>query len=87
MYKIGDKVRIKSYDELKKMAKHIRHNGSLEGLGVSFNIDMKRHCGKTAIIIGKLPNDTSRLDIRNDRVWSSDMFEPARIPISKIWRR
>jgi hypothetical protein len=89
MYKIGDKVKVKTLEELQKEYT-TESSGDIQ-CPAMFICAMRQYCGEIVTIssywdLGKGP----RYHIQEDGGrwnWSDAMFKSVSIPISKIWRR
>lgn len=72
-YKVGDKVRVRSYDSMKEQY-GVRFDGSIP-VRCTFVLNMKKFC-ETTVTISKVMSKSYY--IREDReiyYWSDDMFE------------
>ena len=70
MFKVGDKVRVRTYDEIEKT---LDFNRVLKGDGIYFTHDMKGHCGQAFEIIhvyDSIETKSPRIKLRNNnRSW------------------
>jgi hypothetical protein len=78
-YNVGDKVKIKSYEELKKIAKSVDINGVLLCSGIYFIKGMRQYCEETHEIISKnwaYQEDITCYKLKNISYhWTEEMFE------------
>jgi hypothetical protein len=70
MFKVGDKVRVRSYDEIEKT---LDVNDRLIDDGIHFTYDMKGHCGhlfEVTHVFDSTETKTHRVKLRNnERSW------------------
>jgi hypothetical protein len=79
-YKIGQKVKVKSWKELKKIPGIYQEDGDLYFKGVFFTAEMKRYCNQYIIITAFTKTEDkgtyySTNDNKEDWSWYSWMFE------------
>lgn len=84
-YKVGDKVRVRQWDD---MAKEFGFSGctksNIDILGCLFTNSMKKFCG-SVVTISNIVSDNSRYLIKEDNqnwYWTDDMFEPYKVKIA-----
>jgi hypothetical protein len=88
MYKIGDKVKVKTLEELQsEYPTNSRGNIQCPAMFVH---SMRKYCGENVTIVKAWGTSYgSRYIIQEDGgrwTWSDAMFKSVSIPISKIWR-
>ena len=70
MFKVGDKVRVKTYSEIEKT---LDVNRALKGDGIYFTHDMKGNCGhlfEVVHVFDSTETKSPRIKLRNnDRSW------------------
>lgn len=85
-YKVGDKVRVRQWDD---MAKEFGFYGctksNIDILGCLFTNNMKKFCG-SVVTISNIASDNSRYLIKEDDqnwYWTDEMFEPYKVTLAR----